>query len=133
MALKLARQGLDLGVVTTNGARMLAFYRDLLGLAVDAELRFPGVGIVHRLRCGESFVKLLVADPAPAQRAPGGGFTAASGFRYCTLAIENLDEVIAACRAAGARIAVEPRPLRPGTRAAMIEDPDGNAIELLGP
>jgi catechol 2,3-dioxygenase-like lactoylglutathione lyase family enzyme len=133
MALKLAREGLDLGIVTGNGARMLAFYRDVLGLATDAELPFPGIGVVHRLRCGQSFVKVLVADPAPAIAAPGGGFSAASGIRYCTLAIQNLDEVIAACRVFGSRIPIEPRPLRPGTRAAMVEDPDGNAIELMGP
>lgn len=133
MGVQLTRAGLDLGIVTADAARALAFYRDTLGLAPDGEVAFPGVGVVHRLRCGESRIKLLAAEPAPAARAPGGGFTAATGFRYCTLQVANLDEVISACRAAGARIPVEPRALRPGTRAAMVEDPDGNTLELIGP
>ncbi len=133
MAVVLTRSGLDLGIVTADAARALAFYRDTLGLAPDGEVSFPGVGTVHRLRCGESRIKILAADPAPPARAPGGGFHAATGFRYCTLAVANLDEIVAACRASGATIPVEPRPLRPGTRAAMVEDPDGNTLELIGP
>ena len=47
--------------------------------------------------------------------------------------LSNLDETVEACRGFGAKIAVEPRALRPGVRMAMVEDPDGNTVELLGP
>jgi predicted enzyme related to lactoylglutathione lyase len=35
------------------------------------------------------------------------------------------------CRSAGYTVAVEPKDVRPGVRISMIEDPDGNWIELL--
>lgn len=124
---------LDLGVVTADAERLLAFYRDTLGLAPDGEIAFPGLGVLHRLRCGQSTVKVLALDRAPASSAARGGFSAATGFRYCTLHVANLDELVAACRERGHAVPVDVRPLRPGLRVAMVEDPDGNTIELVGP
>jgi len=132
MHAELTVPALDLGVVTADAERLLAFYRDLLGFTADGAIPFPGIGVLHRLRCGQSAVKILALDRPPAARAPGGGFSAATGFRYCTLHVANLDAVVAACRERGHAIPVEVRPLRPGVRVAMVEDPDGNAIELMG-
>jgi len=133
MPAELTIPALDLGVVTADAERALAFYRDTLGLVPDGEIPFPGLGILHRLRCGQSTVKLLALERPPGARAPQGGFSAATGFRYCTLHLANLDAVVAACREGGYAIAVATRPLRPGVRVAMVEDPDGNTIELMGP
>jgi catechol 2,3-dioxygenase-like lactoylglutathione lyase family enzyme len=133
MTAKLAKQALDLGVVTSNIERALAFYQGPLGFAKDSEFAFPGVGILHRLRVGESYFKLLAPEKPPAARAPGGGITGGIGLRYVTFMLTNLDETVEACRGFGAKIAVEPRTLRPGVRMAMVEDPDGNTVELLGP
>ena len=119
--------------MTDDAARALAFWRDTLGLVPDGELPFPGVGIVHRLRCGASTVKLLALEKPPAARAPRGGFSAATGLRYCTLTVANLDALVDECRARGYAIPVPVRPLRPGARVAMVEDPDGNTVELIGP
>ena len=132
MPAELTVPALDLGVVTADAERSLAFYRDTLGLVPDGEIPFPGLGVLHRLRCGQSTVKILALADPPAGRAPGGGFSAATGFRYCSLHVGNLDALVAACRERGYAIAVEIRPLRPGVRVAMVEDPDGNAIELMG-
>lgn len=133
MTAKLAKSALDLGVVTSDIARSLAFYAGTLGFAKENEVVFPGVGVLHRLRVGESFFKLLAPEKPPTARAPAGGITGGIGFRYVTFQLTNLDETVEACRASGAKIAVEPRPLRPGVRMAMVEDPDGNTVELLGP
>jgi len=133
MPAELTVPALDLGVVTADAERALAFYRDTLGLVPDGEIPFPGLGILHRLRCGQSTVKLLALERAPQARAARGGFSAATGFRYCTLHLANLDAVVAACREGGYAIPVDPRPLRPGVRVAMVEDHDGNTIELMGP
>jgi len=133
MTAKLAKPALDLGAVTADVARALAFYTGPLGFEKLEEIPFPGVGVLHRLKVGESFFKLLAPDAPPAARAPGGGITGGIGFRYVTFQVSNLDETVEACRAAGATVRVAPRPLRPGVRVAMVDDPDGNVVELLGP
>jgi catechol 2,3-dioxygenase-like lactoylglutathione lyase family enzyme len=133
MTMKLAKNAIDLGVVTADGERALAFYRDTLGLSVDGEIPVPGMGLIKRLPCGDSVIKLFILDRAPPLRTATGGFSRQTGFRYCTLEVENLDEVVGACRRDGHPIPVEIRDLRPGVRVAMVEDPDGNTIELMGP
>jgi catechol 2,3-dioxygenase-like lactoylglutathione lyase family enzyme len=133
MAAKLAKPALDLGAVTGDIARALAFYTGPLGFQKLEEIPFPGVGVLHRLKVGESFFKLLAPDKPPVARAPGGGITGAVGLRYVTFALTNLEETVEACRAFGAQVLVEPRTLRPGVRMAMVADPDGNTVELLGP
>ena len=93
MRAELTIPALDLGVVTADAERALAFYRDTLGLVPDGELPFPGLGVLHRLRCGHSTVKLLALERPPEARAARGGFSAATGFRYCSLHVANLDAV----------------------------------------
>ena len=56
-------------------------------------------------------------------------------MRYWTISVSNLDELVAACEAAGYNVPVPPREVspesRPNTRIAFVEDPDGNRVELL--
>jgi len=132
MTMQLAKQSIDLGIVTSNGDAMLSFYSDTLGLSQVAEIPFPGLGTIKKLACGDSFLKLLTLDQ-PATTAPNkGGFTAAEGIRYCAITLANLDEVVEKCRGEGYKIVVEISDLRPGVRVAMVEDPDGNTLELMG-
>ena len=131
MAAKLAKNCLDVGLVTADGDRALAFYRDLLGFAEDGEVPFPGIGLVRRLRCGDSVFRILVLEKPPAHLASTDGFAAQSGLRYLTLTVSNLEEVAAAAKAAGYNVPVPPRPLRPGVTVAQIEDGLGTAVELM--
>jgi catechol 2,3-dioxygenase-like lactoylglutathione lyase family enzyme len=128
--MKLQKQALDIGIVTVNVAAMLHFYADTLGLPAAGEVAVPG-GIVHKLQCGDSLIKLLALTQAPAGECHRGGFAAATGYRYCTLTVADLDAAVERCRAAGCTIAVEIVSPRPGLRAAMVEDPDGNTVELM--
>ncbi len=131
MAMTLTKQAIDLGIVTTNGAAMLAFYRDLLGLKLQGEMPMPGgVGVMHRLLCGDSLIKLVVLPAVPAPAAPGG-IQGAAGYRYWTITISNLGEMVAACQAAGAKVVMAEREIRPGVRIAIVADPDGNWVEFL--
>ena len=131
MGMTLTKQAIDLGIVTTNGAAMLAFYRDLLGLKLQGEMPMPGgVGVMHRLLCGDSLIKLVVLPAVPASAAPGG-IQGAAGYRYWTITISNLAEMVAACSAAGAKVVMAEREIRPGVRIAIVADPDGNWVEFL--
>ena len=131
MALKTAKDSIDLGIVTTNGAAMLAFYKDVLGLPHQGDMPTPGGGTMHRLLCGTSLIKLVVPGKAPANKPAPGGLAGGTGYRYWTISVANLDEVVAAAKAAGRTIPVPRTTIRPGIDIAMIEDPDGNWVELL--
>lgn len=131
MGIALAKSSIDLGIVTTNGAPMLAFYRDVIGLAVQGEMPMPGGnGTMHRLLCGESLIKLVVLPSTQAVAAPGG-IGGANGYRYWTITVGNLAEMVQACAAAGAKVVMAEREIRKGVRIAMVEDPDGNWVEFL--
>jgi catechol 2,3-dioxygenase-like lactoylglutathione lyase family enzyme len=131
MGIELKKQAIDLGLVTTHGEPMLAFYRDLLGLKPLREMPMPGgKGVMHQLACGDSLVKLVVLPEVPAVAAPGG-IQGASGLRYFTISVSNLGDMMRACAAAGHKVMVAERELRPGVRIGIVADPDGNWVEFL--
>ena len=88
MGVALKKSSIDLGIVTTNGAAMLAFYRDVLGFRYEREMPMPvGTGVMHRMFCGDSLIKLVVLPAAPAKAAPMAMPTAAissSASAVCT-------------------------------------------------
>jgi catechol 2,3-dioxygenase-like lactoylglutathione lyase family enzyme len=131
MGVQLKKSAIDLGIVTTNGPAMLAFYRDVIGLNYLREMPMPGgSGVMHQFLCGDSMVKLVVADSTP-DVAPKGGIQGATGYRYWTITIDNLAEVLAKVEAAGHKIVVKARELRPGVTIGIVADPDGNWVEFL--
>ncbi|GAA6140227.1 VOC family protein [Hydrogenophaga sp. 5NK40-0174] len=132
MSLHITKSAIDLGIVTTNGDPMLAFYRDTLGLSYAGHNPMPGGnGTMHRMMCGDTMIKLVVLPETKAQAAPGG-IGGATGYRYWTITVGNLSEALTACEAAGARIVVKEREIAPGVRIGIVADPDGNWVELLG-
>lgn len=131
MALEITKPGIDLGIVTSNGDAMTAFYGETLGLDHVGEFKVGGGTVMQRYQCGDSVVKVLVLPgEAPAAAAPGG-INGATGYRYFTITVADINASVAACEAAGATIAVPVTELRPGITIAMVEDPDGNWVELL--
>ena len=131
MSIDLAKDSVDLGIVTRNPEPMLGFYRDLLGLDYQAETPMPGGGSMHRLLCGTSLIKLVTPGNLADTEAPPGGLAGASGYRYWTITVTNLDEMAAKCGGAGVPVNIPPTEIRPGVRIAMVEDPDGNWVELI--
>ena len=131
MGVQLTKQAIDLGIVTTNGPAMLGFYRDVLGFKYLREMPMPGgAGVMHQLQCGDSVIKLVVMGQLPAAAAPGG-IQGASGYRYWTITVSNMSELVQACAAAGHQVVMKERELRPGVKIALVEDPDGNWVEFL--
>lgn len=131
MALQPTKDSVDLGIVTSNGAAMFAFYRDVLGLPHQGDLPLPFGGTMHRLLAGTSVIKIVVPDKDPGHPPAPGGLAGGTGYRYFTISVSNLDEVVETARRAGARIAMPRTRVRAGVEIAMIEDPDGNWVELL--
>jgi catechol 2,3-dioxygenase-like lactoylglutathione lyase family enzyme len=128
MSMKPARRCFDIGILVGDIDKSLGFYQGLLGLEKLEEFDVP-FGRMHRLRFGDSFVKLV--DPKEKPGPVISGLTRALGFRYLTFPVTNLDEVCAACEAGGARVELAKRELMPGVFVAMFLDPDGNVVELV--
>ena len=131
MGVQLTKDSIDLGIVTADADRALGFYRDILGFEVQGEMPMPGGGVMHRLLCGTSLIKIVVNGKQPAATSPPGGIGGATGYRYWTMSVSNLDEISKRCSDAGHKLVIPPTEIRPSIRIAMVEDPDGNLVEFL--
>lgn len=110
-------------LIVSDTERSLMFYRDLLGLIVDAQrpdLSFPGVW----LWVGQQQIHLLeLPNPDPVEDRPQHG----GRDRHLALSVKDLD--LPAQRLERAGIAFTRS--RSGRRAVFCRDPDGNAVELV--
>ena len=133
MQIELGQQAIDLGIVVTDSEKALAFYRDLLGMNHEADVPMPvgGGGTMHRLRIGETLVKLVKFDTNPEARPPAGTIPDGTGYRYFTIHANNLEEMMEACEAAGVPIVIPVTEARPGVTIGMVHDPDGNIVEFV--
>ena len=130
MGVKLTKDSIDLGIVVSDAEKALAFYRDTLGFEHVGDMPMGGGSTMHRLMCGTSLIKVISGSNPPAKAAPGGiqgGF----GYRYWTISVSNINEVVEACEKGGYKVAVGVREFRPGVTIAIVEDPDGNWVEFL--
>ncbi len=131
MGVVLRKDSIDLGMVIRNGEAMVAFYRDVLGFTEEPQTPFPMGGVMHRLRCGTSLIKLVEPSDTPAAQPPGGAIADATGLRYWTMTVSNLTEIVAECEAAGRKLMVPITEVRPGVTIAIVDDPDGNLVEFV--
>jgi glyoxylase I family protein len=131
MAINVTKGAIDLGIVTKDAQPLIKFYSATLGLPIAGEMDMPGGGHMTRLSCGDTTLKIVVNGREPKGASVSGGIGGAPGFRYFTISVDNLKEATAECDAAGYKIAVAPTEIRTGVTISMIEDPDGNWVELL--
>ena len=131
MTVVIAKSAIDLGIVMRDAGAMTRFYGETLGLSKEGEIEMPGGVVMHRYQCGETVIKLLAPASTPEASNPPGGLGGGTGIRYLTISVSNLDEAEAECKAAGSNIVISGREIRPGVRICMMEDPDGNWVELL--
>ena len=128
----MSRPAIDVGIVVSSLSRARWFYETILGLEVIADVRTSiiGAGSMVMLRSGHSIVKLLEFDrPPPRDESPS--IADRTGIRYLTFPVDNVDDVLDTVGIHRIPI-VQPATDHPsGSRIAMINDPDGNIIELV--
>ncbi len=126
------KSGFDLGMVTANGDQMLAFYRDVIGMEFEATINMEALGVaaMHRLWANESLLKIVVPTKE-VEAGISGGMMGATGMRYFTLSVSDVQAALDACNEAGAPIIWDRREARPGVVVGMVEDPDGNWVEFI--
>ena len=110
-------------LLVADTPRALAFYRDLLGLAVIAErpdLGFPGAW----LRVGAQQIHLLeLPNPDPVTGRPAHG----GRDRHLALQVQDLDGLAGRLELAGIPFTRS----RSGRAALFCRDPDANALEFI--
>lgn len=124
-----SKAGLDAGIVARDVAAMISFYVDVLGLTYVEQLEIPW-GTMHRLRFGESWLKLV----EPHHRLPDGSgpIDGAGGIRYLTFEITDIDAVWERLVGSGATVYHDKGPFgTKGVVMGMVFDPDGNVVEVL--
>jgi catechol 2,3-dioxygenase-like lactoylglutathione lyase family enzyme len=126
--MQLAKDSLDLGILVSDIEASLHFYRELLGLKFIEKIPV-WFGTMHRLRFGSSDFKLI----DPTVRPPKGpvGLEGQLGFRYVTFVIKNLSNLCRELQSKGIEFEVPEKEIRPGSRIAMVRDPDGNIVEFV--
>ena len=124
-------KAIDIGIVTSNKESMLNFYENILGFTNEVQIPFPGLGTVNKISYGIGYIKVLVLDDKPSNTSPIGDFSTSNGIRYITINLSNLDELITICSKNNVTIINSGMTIRPGVTVALIQDPDGNLIELM--
>tara|TARA_B100000941_G_scaffold284663_1_gene255699 strand:- start:531 stop:965 length:435 start_codon:yes stop_codon:yes gene_type:complete len=119
----------DVGFVTRNAEPMQRFYQDVLGLQHVATIPL-GPDTLIKLAYGRSSLKLYVPATPPTPSADPEQWASRAGIRYVTVPVDDARATLERCRKAGAPIYSEIVELPADRRAAIVGDPDGNAIEL---
>jgi catechol 2,3-dioxygenase-like lactoylglutathione lyase family enzyme len=118
----------EVGIVSSDD-ELVSFLAEVFDLERLPPEEYP-VGTLHRLVMPGAVIKVMVPSEPPAE-PDGQDFLAVKGLRYLTMAVQDLDVVLARCRERSGRILLEPLEFEPGKRIAVIADPDGNTMEVL--
>ena len=131
-------------IATNDVERMLAFYRDLLGLEVGVDYTWPdGTGgadqitaLPHSsarhimLRNGNAYFEIFqYFSPQPAQGDPARR-VCDPGITHLCFDVVDLDGEYERLSNAGMTFHCPPQDVAPSVRTTYGRDPDGNVVEL---
>ena len=122
---------MQIGIVPCDLQKSLAFYRDLMGFSYVGAVPVIEGRTLHMFEVDGGILKLLeqsTETPTPSAHL-AGPFAAVTGVRWITFDVADLDAVVARCT--GQRFQMPVTELRPGLRVCIVEDCDGNAVELV--
>src|SRR5688500_6169951 len=108
MGIDLTKDSIDIGIVISDSKASLRFYCETLGLEHVADMPMPvtGNGVMHRLMCGTTLVKLVKYDVPLAAVNPPVGAAGARGIRYFTMFVRDLEGMVRRFEEAGDTIAM---------------------------
>lgn len=130
------------GVTVSDMDEALAFYRDTLGLDVDAEVSFASeefgrfVGVedadvdIVFLDAGGCAVELLEYNDPPGDDANEGVSNNDVGAAHFCLEVDDIDGIYGDL-SGEVEFVSPPQTLESGAQVAYVYDPDGNVVELL--
>jgi catechol 2,3-dioxygenase-like lactoylglutathione lyase family enzyme len=149
-----ARTTIDIGVVVSDVNRAVKFYTEVIGFkeiqgfSVDADFCTSAGLTDHKkldirvLVLGDEAsatrLKLMEVPSADSKKSDNTFIHSQLGFSYLTVYVADGNQALERLGRAGVRpLAKGPVPLpadqTPGLALAVVRDPDGNLIELIGP
>jgi len=113
--------GVSVSLTVADLRASVAWYGTVLGFSVEREFERDGVSFAARLRAGS--VAILVTQDNGA-RGGSGQRVKGEGFSIQFTTRQNVDELAARAKAAGAELDTEPADVW-GARVFRLRDPDG--------
>lgn len=115
-------------------ARMLGFYRDVLGLSVDRDR--PDLGLTH-VRAGPQMIDLVTLDGPLGRLGGEGPAQTGRNLDHFALQVRPFDEAAIRAHLAAYGVEVVEEGERYGADgegfSLYVKDPEGNVVELKGP
>jgi lactoylglutathione lyase len=150
VVVEFSRGAIDFGIVCSDVKKSVAFYKHVVGmkeiegfdvpasLAADAGLVDNHDLHVHVLVTQESSnatrLKLMQIKEAPGKKVSHEFIHSSLGMSYSTIWVTDIDASLTRAAAGDVKpIAKGPVALPNGMFLAVIRDPDGNLVELVGP
>jgi len=147
---KFARGKIDFGIVCSDIEKSVAFYRDAIGmreqegfnvpaeLATNAGLTDDQPLSIHVLVTKEApnatRLKLMEVEDASPNEVDHSFIHSSLGMSYSTIWVSDIDASLTNAAEHGVKpLADGPVALSGGMFLAVVRDPDGNLVELVGP
>ena len=144
------RTTIDVGIVVSDVEKAARFYKNAIGftelpgfdvskeMGGDAGLSDYKAFSVRVLVLGDepnaTRIKIMEFTEAPGKKVDNKFIHTSLGFSYLTISVSDMTAAIERAGKAGAAPVKEPYQLGDGNYyLALVKDPDGNIIELLGP
>ncbi len=140
---------IGIGVVVSDLARSIDFYTHVIGMVKTGEFvvtkeQASELGLTDKFKMEVSVLKLENSDCANEWKLMSLGTKPShpkqthihddTGMQYITINVKHLNPFIERIRKAGIDfLSAEPSNLGNGKYFVLIQDPDGNFIELTGP
>jgi catechol 2,3-dioxygenase-like lactoylglutathione lyase family enzyme len=122
----------QIGLTVSNVDKAREFYGKTLGLAERPPVQLPPTIAADTMQysfvAGLSTIKF--SSPKTTRPTQTGPINAATGIRYITFIVKDVDSTYQEIKSRGVPVLVEPRNLGTAARIMLITDPDGNVIEF---
>lgn len=144
-----AKSAISIGVVVEDLDKSLDFYLNVIGMVKTGEFGVEGATAKELgLSSGNSFdvkvLKLEDSENAPEWKLMSFGKKAThpkqtyvpddTGMQYITIFVKSMKPLLERIHAHGVKIlSATPSMLSETTHFVLVQDPDGNFIELIGP
>src|SRR3954471_2923162 len=124
-----SRDAIEVGMLARDATVLAEFYGGVLGLPLHYSQVTDDLRVWY-FWCGHSRLKMSEHSKPPEHPHPGGGPSDAIGITWITIPVRNVEEVVERCVAARRTVRVEQTALSPSTSFAVVEDPEGNWVEV---